>query len=229
MAADTSYAGKHMFYSTNQTQFYIRGVAYQADYIANGTISANSDYTDPLADITTCNRDIPYLSKLGTNVIRTYAVDPTKDHTACMNAFADAGIYVISDLSAPTTLGSINRNSPEWTTDLYSRYTALIADLSQFTNTIGFFAGNEVANSENTTGSAAFVKAAVRDSKSYIKANVNRPIYVGYATSDDATIRDQMADYMNCEDDIADNVDFFGYNIYSWCGDSRFVSHLSSS
>ena len=76
-----------------------------------------------------------------------------------MNAFALAGIYVISDLSAPTTLGSINRNTPDWTTDLFSRYTAVIDDLSQFPNTIGFFAGNEVANSQNTTASAAFVKA----------------------------------------------------------------------
>lgn len=200
----------------------MRGVAYQQDYVANGTVSQNADYTDPLADYSACKRDIPYLKRLRTNVIRTYAVNPESDHTACMNAFADAGIYVISDLSAPTTLGSINRNSPEWTTDLFSRYTALIDDLSQFENTLGFFAGNEVTNSQNTTGAAAFVKAAVRDSKYYIAQNVNRPLYVGYATSDDTGIRDQVADYMNCESDTSNNVDFYGYNIYSWCGDSTY-------
>lgn len=140
-----------------------------------------------------------------------------------MNALADAGIYVISDLSAPTPSGSINRDDPQWTTDLFSRYTALIDNLSQYPNTLGFFAGNEVSNSVNTTGAAAFVAAAVRDSKYYISQNANsRPLYVGYATSDDTAIRDQIAHYLNCNSDVANNVDFYGYNIYSWCGDSTY-------
>lgn len=141
-----------------------------------------------------------------------------------MNAFADAGIYVLSDLSAPTTAGSINRDDPEWTTDIFSRYTALIDNLSQYPNTLGFFAGNEVSNSVNTTAAAAFVAAAVRDSKYYISQKVDsRPLYVGYATSDDVSIRDQIADFLNCNSDVANNVDFFGYNIYSWCGDSSYA------
>jgi aryl-phospho-beta-D-glucosidase BglC (GH1 family) len=46
-----------------------------------------------------------------------------------MNALAAAGIYVISDLSAPSD--SINRDDPSWTTDLYNRYIAVIDDMSQ--------------------------------------------------------------------------------------------------
>ncbi len=74
-------------------------------------------YVDPLADETLCRRDVPLLQRLGTNVIRTYAIDPTQNHDACMTLLQNAGIYVISDLSEPLT--SINRDQPAWNTKLY--------------------------------------------------------------------------------------------------------------
>lgn len=137
-----------------------------------------------------------------------------------MNAFAAAGIYVISDLSAPDT--SIDRDDPAWTTDLYNRYTAVIDNMAQYDNVIGFFAGNEVSNSYNTTAASAYVKAAVRDSKAYIVSQKYRTMYVGYATYD-GDIRNQLADYFNCGD-TADSIDFWGYNVYSWCGDSTYYA-----
>ena len=38
------------------------------------------------------------MQKLGANTIRVYHVDPTGDHTGCMSAFEDAGIYLFVDL-----------------------------------------------------------------------------------------------------------------------------------
>ncbi|KAA8645110.1 hypothetical protein EYZ11_009848 [Aspergillus tanneri] len=211
--------GSKFFYSSNNTQFYIRGIAYQQDYSGNGTTDGSSTYRDPLADVTACKRDVPIMQELNTNTIRVYAIDPTKDHEECMQLLADAGIYVISDLSSPTQ--SINRNDPRWEISLYSRYTSVIDAMAKYSNTLGFFAGNEVSNDVNTTDASAFVKAAVRDMKAYIKQKKYRPMGVGYATNDDSTIRVHMANYFNCESP-AESIDFWGYNIYSWCGDSNY-------
>merc|ERR1712072_948682 len=97
-----------------------------------------------------------------------------------------------------------------------------IDEMSKYSNTLGYFAGNEVSNQPNNTDASAFVKAAVRDSKAYIKKQGYRDIGVGYATNDDADIRENMANYFNCGDQ-EDAIDFWGYNIYSWCGDSSFT------
>lgn len=191
------------------------------DISSNGTTTGNSDYVDPLADAAGCARDIPLLQGLGTNTIRVYAIDPTKDHSACMNMLQDAGIYVISDLGAPTAGDSINRASPQWDVTLYQRYTSVVDVLQNYTNVLGFFAGNEVANNASNTDSSAFVKAAVRDMKAYIKQKNYRTIGVGYATNDDADIRVNLADYLNCGP-AQDSIDFWGYNVYSWCGNSSY-------
>lgn len=131
-----------------------------------------------------------------------------------------AGIYVISDLSEPDT--SINRDDPAWNLALYSRYTSVIDSLQNYTNVIGFFAGNEVSNSASTTNATAYVKAAVRDMKAYIKNNNYRAMGVGYAADDDATSRATVANYLNCGSS-SNSIDFWGYNIYEWCGDSSYT------
>lgn len=154
-------------------------------------------------------------------MLRVYDVDPNADHSGCMNLFANAGIYILADLSSPDV--SINRDSPTWDTSLYSYYTSVIDSLANYTNTLGFFSGNEVANSANTTGSSAFVKAATRDMKAYIQQKGYRTIPVGYSAADVVPIRQQLADYLNCGDQ-ADAIDFFGDNVYEWCGDSSYTT-----
>lgn len=211
--------GSKFFYQ-NGTQFFMKGVAYQADISTQGPSVTGQSYHDPLADETACERDVPYLQELGTNVIRVYAIDPTKNHDKCMKLLDDAGIYVISDLSEPKT--SINRDTPAWDDQVYKRYTSAIDSLAGYSNVMGFFAGNEVSNMYNNTDASAFVKAAVRDMKAYIKSKKYRTIPVGYATNDDKDIRAQLANYFDCGN-AEDRAEFWGYNIYSWCGDSSYT------
>lgn len=198
-------------------------MAYQQDVSlsANSTASSQATtFSDPLADPAGCARDIPLLQELGTNVIRVYAINPRLDHSTCMKMLQDAGIYLLQDLSNPSS--SIDRDDPSWDTELFASYTAVIDSLANYTNVLGFFAGNEVSNEVTNTNASAFVKAAVRDVKAYIKDKKYRNIGVGYATNDDASIRTNLADYFNCGDP-ADTIDFWGYNIYSWCGDSSYT------
>lgn len=198
----------------------MKGVAYQQEFGAAGTgttSTGSNSYIDPLANKANCERDVPLLKELGTNTIRTYAIDPTANHDACMKLLQDAGIYVVADLSEPKL--SINREEPKWTTDLLERYQKVVDSMSKYSNVIGYFAGNEVTNSKNNTAASAFVKAAVRDTKRYIKEKHNsRWIGVGYASNDDEDIRTDITNYFNC-DKTEDSADYWGYNIYSWCGD----------
>jgi len=215
--------GSHFFYE-NGTEFFIKGIAYQQDVGTNGSTSRTSleptDFTDPLADQAGCTRDIPLIAAMGVNTIRVYAINASLNHDFCMNMLADNGIYLIQDLSNPVE--SIIRDDPKWNTQLFATYAGVVDALAGYTNTLGFFAGNEVSNDRTNTDASAFVKAAVRDMKAYIKTKKYRTIGVGYASNDDASIRDDLAAYFNCGDP-AEAIDFWGYNIYSWCGDSSFT------
>lgn len=208
--------GNKFFYSNNGSQFYMKGIAYQAD---TANVTGGESINDPLADYDTCSRDIPYLQQLATNVIRVYAVNATLDHSKCMQALSDAGIYVIADLSSPKI--SVNRKSPSWNLETFDRYKSVVDMFANYSNVLGFFAGNEVTNDASNTDASAFVKAAIRDTKSYIKQQKYREIPVGYSSNDDSDTRVPIADYFACGDD-SERADFYGINMYEWCGNSTF-------
>ncbi|KAI1193158.1 Glucanosyltransferase-domain-containing protein [Nemania serpens] len=220
---DIKVYGQHFFYTNNGSQFYMKGVAYQENFSPNGSTNANVQYTDPLSDKAKCARDIPFMKKIFTNVVRVYAINPTADHDDCMELFAANDIYVVADLSEPIT--SINSEDPEWNLPLFQRYAAVVDSLHKYKNVIGFFAGNEVVQKANQTAASAFVKASVRDTKAYIKSQGYRTtLGVGYATAD-VPSRDELAHYFACQpiDGTDTSIDFWGYNVYSWCGFSNYV------
>jgi hypothetical protein len=58
---------------------------------------------DPLIDTTQCQLDAALMKQLGANTIRVYHVDASADHSGCMQAFADAGIYLFVDMDTVGT------------------------------------------------------------------------------------------------------------------------------
>ncbi|KAJ1728516.1 1 3-beta-glucanosyltransferase gel4 [Coemansia sp. Benny D160-2] len=202
--------GSKWFNSKTGEQFFIKGVDYQPD------ITSTSSYLDPLADKTICTRDVPYLKDLGVNAVRVYQTEPYGNHDDCMKMLADAGIYVMLDLGTPNE--SIDRNSPSYDVNLLGYYQSKVDAFGGYDNILGFLAGNEVANSANNTDASAFVKGALRDIKAYVKSK-GLTIPVGYAANDDADIRWQMQTYFDCGT-TEEQADFYGLNIYEWCGTS---------
>lgn len=94
----------------------------------------------------------------------------------------------------------------------------MLDGLHEYDNLLGFFAGNEVVNDVNSTMAAPIVKAAIADMKAYRDAMQYRKIPIGYSNNKEQMI-DVMANYMDCGSS-AIAADFFGFNLYSWCGDS---------
>ncbi|KAL6941911.1 hypothetical protein ACO0QE_003072 [Hanseniaspora vineae] len=218
--------GNKFFNSETGEQFFMKGIAYQpstAESIEHMDSASGTKYIDPMASPDICLRDLPYLVKLGVNTVRVYSVDPTSNHDACMDAFAKKGIYVLFDLSEPDV--SIAREAPTWDITIFERYKSVVDSVGSYTNTLGFFAGNEVTTDKTNTQASSFVKASIRDIKKHIREHKNMPrkIPVGYSSNDDPDVRDQLAAYFVCDADNNNNVDFFGINMYEWCGYSSYV------
>lgn len=218
--------GNKFFNSKTQEQYFMKGIAYQPkfsssqdalDSESNSEEISIAEYIDPLSDPKICLRDIPYLVKLGVNTIRVYAINPIKSHDVCMEELMKNNIYVVIDLSEPKT--SIVRNDPHWDNVLWQRYKDVIDCMIKYPNLLGVFAGNEVTNDITNTDASPFVKAAIRDLKNYLVEKNYRKIPVGYSTNDDVSTRDNLAKYFICGDV---NADFYGINMYEWCGYSSF-------
>ncbi|KAF4634745.1 hypothetical protein G7Y89_g3351 [Cudoniella acicularis] len=194
------------FFSSNGTQFFIKGVAYQL-----------TDQ-DPLIDAEQCQRDATLMKTLGANTIRVYHVSPSEDHDGCMTAFADAGIYALIDLDTFNT--AINPTVASWNQTQFNAYSKVMDSFASYDNTLGFFVGNEVIALNNQSLAAPYVKAAARDLKAYRNSKGYRNIPVGYSAADIAELRPMLQNYLACGTNSSESIDMFGLNAYEWCGDN---------
>ncbi|KAJ2982678.1 hypothetical protein NUW54_g10719 [Trametes sanguinea] len=187
------------------------------------TRSKPSTFIDPLMDGSACARDLPFLQQLQVNTIRVYSVNSSLNHDDCMNAFSQAGIYTIIDLALPGN-GSIDRNSPTWTTSLLDQYIETINVFNKYDNVLAYNVGNEVITDPTQTGAAAFIKAAARDVRAYLNS-IKSSALIGYAAIDgDDNWVLPLAEYLSCDPSGANSgssaIDLFGLNNYEWCGDA---------
>jgi hypothetical protein len=160
------------------------------------------------------------MKTIGTNSIRVYHVDPKEDHTKCMSAFADAGIYIWLDLDTFDT--QIEQIAPKWNSTQRDAFAAVMDEFQQYDNLAGFFVGNEVLTTGNGSVAAPYVKAAARDMKAHRDAKNYRKIPIGYSAADIATLRPMLQNYLACGSNVSEALDFFSLNAYSWCGDSSY-------
>ncbi|KAL8419065.1 hypothetical protein RB594_002316 [Gaeumannomyces avenae] len=196
------------FFAGND-RFFVRGIDYQP--------GGSSENKDPLADTKVCLRDLEKFKKLGVNTVRVYSTDNSKDHKACMDAYAAAGIYLLLDINNP--MYSINRDKPDpsYNAEYLQSVFAYIDEFARYDNTMAFFSANEVVHgSANTSLAARHVKATTRDIKSYMAKRGLRQVPIGYSAADVSENRMQQAQYFNCGTDD-ERSDFFAFNDYSWC------------
>ncbi|SMN22448.1 similar to Saccharomyces cerevisiae YOL132W GAS4 1,3-beta-glucanosyltransferase, involved with Gas2p in spore wall assembly [Maudiozyma saulgeensis] len=211
--------GTHFYDSETEEPFFIKGVDYQPEG-SSGFIGSS----DPLSNPQVCARDIMLFQELGINTIRIYSINPDLDHSKCMTMLAMAGIYLMLDVNSPLPNQHINRYEP-WTTynPIYLEHVfKVVQEFSQYNNTLGFFAGNEIINDKKSSEvSPVYVKQLVTDIKNYISKNCERYIPVGYSAADDLRYRVSLSKYLECElpqDKTIKSVDFYGVNSYQWCG-----------
>ena len=166
-------------------------------------------------------RDLEKFKELGINTVRVYTVDNSANHDECMNALAEAGIYLALDVNTPDY--SINRDDPEPSyNDVYLQSVFATIDIfAQYDNTLLFFSGNEIINDGPTSVTAPWIKAVTRDVRQYIRSRDYRSIPVGYSAADVDENRREIAQFMNCGSDD-ERSDFFAFNDYSWCDPSSF-------
>lgn len=162
------------------------------------------------------------MKTIGTNSIRVYHVDPSEDHTKCMSAFADAGIYVWLDLD--TFNSQIEQIAPKWNETQRDAFAAVMDEFQQYDNLAGFFVGNEVLTTSNGSVAAPYVKAATRDMKAHRDSKKYRNIPIGYSAADIASLRPMLQNYLACGTNASETIDFFSLNAYSWCGNSDYMT-----
>lgn len=196
------------FFKSDGSQYFIKGIAYQLTP------------EDPLVDSTQCKLDFSLMQTLGANMIRVYHVDPDADHSACMTAMANAGIYLFVDLDTFNT--QINPGLPMWNQTQYEAFQKVMDEFQQYDNTAGFFIGNEVMTTGNDSAAAPYIKAAARDMKAYRDSKGYRKIPVGYSAADIASLRPNLQNFLACGNS-SDALDFFSLNAYEWCGPSTYA------
>jgi hypothetical protein len=163
-------------------------------------MSASNPPPDPLVNGVLCRRDIPYLSDASINVLTVYNIDGDKDHSECMNALAQAGIYVVADV-----IGGGGGTGYTWDQQKFDFKIGIIDSLANYTNLLGL---RMVAEDQQPTD-VLYFRAAFRDMRAHISDVWQRNIPIVLVVIPQET---DFIDHMWCHDDGADIV-------HAWIGE----------
>ncbi|OQR94180.1 glycoside hydrolase [Achlya hypogyna] len=214
--------GQRMFGAVSGSPFVVQGVDYYPRPNAGINDKNSVDFfTDDQA--ATWGPHIAAFQALNVNVVRLYAVDPTKSHDKFMCALSAAGIYVMIEL-ASSCPGCEITSEPYPTcypASLKTRGQQIIAAFSKYSNVLGFSGGNEVNHRvKDPATNAPCQKKFIRDMRAFAQScsKSMRQVPIGIAVADSE--RSANALYYNCRTDAADeleNVEWYGLNVYLQC------------
>jgi Glucanosyltransferase len=141
LAIPTISAVGSKFFTSDGKQFYIKGSEALllcglsawplSDLLAIGVAYQLIDQ-DPLVDTNQCKLDANLMKQLGANVIRVYHVDASADHSGCMNAFAEAGIYLFVDMDSFKTYIGLVSSQEQSSNKRYNNTSNLNAEWATF-------------------------------------------------------------------------------------------------
>jgi 1,3-beta-glucanosyltransferase GAS5 len=211
--------GKHWYRSDTGAYVPIKGIGYYPRPNTGSLIGNNIDFfTDTHRGV--WERDVAYFAELGVNAVRVYGVDPGGNHEPFLCALAQAGIYLMLDLTASCDNCFLIRDvAPNcYPTALKERGQYVISTFGKYSNVMAFSAGNEINFALGTSipDYAICQKRFLLDMRRYIAGcDSLRKIPVGVVNAD---IKGPLlAQYYGCkhedDDDLAP-AEWVGLNQY---------------
>jgi hypothetical protein len=187
-------------------------------------------YIDPLGDdwLSELRKDVPFFHQLGINTIFVDHSDPTQSPDRALQLLQDESIYVLLELFTNIELKDSHKVQAA-DIDLQRLYSpakvrkalAVVSQTAHFPNILGYSISQSEIHSSASTKLAALHRAAVRDTKLFLRKSGSRQIPVGANMSSSQMFRGGALRYM-AAGSTEERVDFMSYGVWDWVGPSSF-------
>jgi len=212
-------------------QFLIKGVTYSPRK-PNGRPHDKESYIDPLGEdwLPELRKDIPHLHQLGINTIFVDHAELTQSPERALKLLQDEGIYVLLELFTnihPKDSHTVQAADIDLSR-LYSpikvrKNLAIVSQTAHFPNILGYSISQSSIYTSATTKLAALHRAAVRDTKLFLRKTGARQIPVGANMSSNQQFPLGSLRYMTAGSP-EERVDFMSFAVYDWVGPSSFFT-----
>ncbi|EGP92185.1 uncharacterized protein MYCGRDRAFT_107396 [Zymoseptoria tritici IPO323] len=208
-------------------RFLIKGVPYEP---RNSSLPGPESRINPLSDdwLENLRKDIPFFHRLGINTMFIECADATQSPRQAMQLLQNEGIYVLLKLDTDLVRGDSGQLKAAkiniarmYSPDEVRKNLAIVRQTARFSIVRGYKISQSKIWTDATTKLAALHRAAVRDTKLFLKKLGLRPIPVGSSMSSDQMYRLNVIRYMTAGSP-EERVDFISFGVYDWVGPSSF-------
>ena len=211
-------------------QFLIKGVTYSPRE-PDGRPYDKESYIDPLSEdwLPELRKDIPFFHQLGINTIFVDHADPTQSPERALQLLQDEGIYVLLELFTNIQLRDSHRLQAAdidlerlYSSSKVRKNLAVVGQTAHFPNVLGYSVSQSEIHSSASTKLAALHRAAVRDTKLFLRKSGARQVPVGANLSSTQQFRHGGLKYM-AAGSPEERVDFMSFAVWDWIGPSSFM------